>query len=448
MRTYSSTLCSLAWLSVVAACRRGAVAEHKPVIGADSTDARIDAATAVPDATIRRLVGVDWGACAITTSGHSWCFSNVRDPARWLEGWKNVQNLVGGTTGEDSFDDQGCTSITVCARFNEGSVRCKSNSRSGALSELLGPGTSLPPAVCGAPADDFSAERTQFIGRYVATEDVESCGSGPMALRFGLVVGLEREVVAMQTYRSGGDTCCGRYPIAGSCQLGPISNGCSFRVAYSDGSPSEWIDGLGHMSDGSYRAYPLGPADRWSAYDGAVAVVHAEDGSFKCAVGADRVLRCQNEPFDYCYSVGPRPAYRDWHVIEGMSNAMALAVDREAGGAVVCALREGAVWCWGSDFSSKSFPGGRRGLLGPTQPKDRCVSMISTNNQKPLPNETFCQRTPIAIPGLGDAVQLVTAGHHNMCVLTKAGEVRCWGAETAGAVVTVAPPKPAGWKAQ
>lgn len=437
-------LCSVACLVLVASCRRGGT-ERKPVIIADMPDASVDVPAVVPRPTIRRLAGVQWGACAITTSGHTWCFSSAKEPARWIEGWSNVRDLVGGTTSRNAFPEQSCSARMLCTRMELGSIRCKSNARPGAMSELFGTATSFVSPSCGAPPDDFSAEGARFIGQYVASNDAESCGPPALDLGFDIVVGFEHEIMAAQT--SGAPTCC-EQPIAGSCTPGPFSNGCNSRVRYSDGAPNEWIDGLGHMPDGSFRAYPLSPADRWSAYDGALSVVHADDGSFKCVVGADHVLRCQNEPFDNCFSVGPRPTYRDWHVIDGMSNSTALTVYRDLAGAVVCALREGAAWCWGNDFSSKSFSGRPRGLLGPTPPKDRCISMISTNYQKPLPNEVFCQRTPIAIPGTVDAVQLVRAGYHTMCVLTKAGEVRCWGAETAGAVVTIAPPKPADWKAQ
>lgn len=79
-------------------------------------------------------------------------------------------------------------------------------------------------------------------------------------------------------------------------------------------------------------------------------------------------------------------------------------VDLSAGGNVTCVAHEsGAVRCWGQDYF---------GVLG------RSSTLTA-------------QRTPVVVSGATGAVQVAVSGTH-ACSRNAAGEVRCWGNNTAG----------------
>ncbi len=87
--------------------------------------------------------------------------------------------------------------------------------------------------------------------------------------------------------------------------------------------------------------------------------------------------------------------------VGGLSSGVAAVA---AGGFHTCALtRAGALRCWGANFFGEIGDG-----------------------------TTTVRPTPVAVSALGKTVASVAAGGSSTCVVTKAGKVRCWGANASG----------------
>jgi alpha-tubulin suppressor-like RCC1 family protein len=89
-----------------------------------------------------------------------------------------------------------------------------------------------------------------------------------------------------------------------------------------------------------------------------------------------------------------------------------------AGGGISCAVTTtNDPKCWGWNYYGQLGVGTN---LGP--------QICGPNTHNPV----ACSTTPVAVGGLGGAVEAMTAGHAHTCALTTAGGVRCWGAAGAG----------------
>ena len=70
----------------------------------------------------------------------------------------------------------------------------------------------------------------------------------------------------------------------------------------------------------------------------------------------------------------------------------------------------GTVSCWGA---------GHYGQLGVKDPPDRCTSSSARSEHR-------CARAPVAVEGVTEAIA-ISAGSDETCVVTRGGEVHCWG---------------------
>jgi hypothetical protein len=143
------------------------------------------------------------------------------------------------------------------------------------------------------------------------------------------------------------------------------------------------------------------------------AIALASDNEFACALRRDGRVACWGkggygnlgaaDTSDHCFN------YMDVEVpcalapveIAGLRGAVAIdARDMRA-----CAVDgDGRVWCWG------------RGIVGAPM-RDSCTSGRHTEP---------CARTPVAIRGIDDAVEIAIATQAT-CYRTRQGKVRCWG---------------------
>jgi hypothetical protein len=218
--------------------------------------------------------------------------------------------------------------------------------------------------------------------------------------------------------------------LGADCAAGGPLSGCG--VTYAS-APSSWIDGLARMPDGGVRHLPARPGDEVPALRDAVRIAHAQ--TLACIIDTSGVVRCMNEPFAGGCPSGPRPSYRDWHVVKGLEGATDLAVLNDSEPAV-CVLRGGAPWCWGLDGLATTGiePAPPRHAFG-TVPTQRCDVAYG---EGPMPHH--CLKTPTRIHDIGDAVQIVAIGDDGFCVRRRAGTISCWGKSTNGALKDVTPP--------
>jgi hypothetical protein len=190
-----------------------------------------------------------------------------------------------------------------------------------------------------------------------------------------------------------------------------LAAGVDFACAVlADGRIACWgSDRLGALGDGD-----AGPSRRpvlVQGIDDAIAIT--ADGDFACALRADGRAACWGKggygnlgaadtPDRCTTTMGVEvPCARAPVEITGLSRAVAI----DANDMRVCALDgDGRVWCWG------------RGIVGAPMP-DTCTA---GRNTEP------CARTPVAIPGIGDAVEIGLAMQAT-CYRTRKGRIRCWG---------------------
>jgi len=97
--------------------------------------------------------------------------------------------------------------------------------------------------------------------------------------------------------------------------------------------------------------------------------------------------------------------------VSGLSSGVAAI---SAGGGHTCALaKAGGVKCWGWNVEGELGDGSATG-------PDICNTY------------DFCSTTPVDVSGLTSRVATVSAGNRHTCALTRAGGVKCWGANSEG----------------
>ena len=140
-----------------------------------------------------------------------------------------------------------------------------------------------------------------------------------------------------------------------------------------------------------------GPASRIAAGNGHTCAIVA--GGVQCWGHNDQGQLgngqpgCDPEDLWSCQSATPV-------TVSGLSGVTALA----AGNYHTCALADGAVRCWGANYS------GQLGNGGPIDP-------------------TGFENVPVPVSGLGGDVTGVATGSEHSCVVTEAGSIKCWGSE-------------------
>jgi alpha-tubulin suppressor-like RCC1 family protein len=144
---------------------------------------------------------------------------------------------------------------------------------------------------------------------------------------------------------------------------------------------------------------------------GVVAV--SANGTVTCALLTDTTVACWGSNGSGELGIGSTtPASSSAPVrVSGLSNVTAISV----GGDHVCALLSGgSVSCWGSNYWGQlnvDLPATGSGQL-PSGP-DEC-------------SNTACSTTPVAVPGVTDAVA-IAAGASHTCAALAGGSVVCWG---------------------
>lgn len=104
--------------------------------------------------------------------------------------------------------------------------------------------------------------------------------------------------------------------------------------------------------------------------------------------------------------------------VTGLASGVA-AVD--AGGFHTCALTTaGGLKCWGSDSI---------GQLG-AETADLCAESVGMEYQ------FSCSLAPVDVTGLASGIAAVAAGSSHTCAMTAAGDVKCWGSNSAGQLGT------------
>ncbi len=417
-------------------CRR--TSPERGVTGDDSGAAHPDAAQLPkPLGTIERLVGTAFGACALTSTGRVWCFTSM-DDGRIVDELDDVADLVGFVHGAATTE---CPLCTLCALSRDSVVECATNARSKSLAALCkrpkANGTS-----CGAPPDGFAARDVRWIGGFAAP--IDPLVPNTEIQWSSLVVGLTHEAVLLRADDRNSKGCCHDLT-TGTCEPGAVGGACLWHVPYSD-SPSDWQSGLAHMSDGSFRNWPLRATDEVKAVGRARKIAQYSlygGGGAACAIAEDGRLRCEGEPWDLPWGLGPRPAYRDWHDIVVPEGVTDLAISGGNGLQAACALVAGVPWCWGAEVYLDAGAGGWLGLPAPSQ---TCTFATTADASNPTNTQSYpCERTPKRRVGIAGATRIVSLGfddslRYNFCALTKAGQIDCWGRGTKGRVERIQTP--------
>lgn len=166
--------------------------------------------------------------------------------------------------------------------------------------------------------------------------------------------------------------------------------------------------------DAAPRCRYLGPADEppvdpsEPVAEPHVVELALQGQSFECARMSDDTVRCRGANYDGMLGLGG--ADRCWHVpaevpgLRGVAQVVTSGTQQNA-----CArLRDGTVWCWGSDELV--------GLGSDPESAERCEALTPHR----------CRTRPTRVPGLDDVVSLMR-GRLETCAVRRSGEVWCWG---------------------
>ena len=389
--------------------------------------------------------GPEWicgagGACACTPSGaevcdgrDNDCDTRVDNGATCGEAKLSCQNgacacVPGNVCGSDCFDLQtdphhcgscttACGSVCIagkcatvtqiaagehhaCALFSDGGVRCWGNDAYG----QLGDGASVVQSKPIAPLLTSKAAR-------VGVRERHSC------------------VVGQGTVTCWGEDAYGELCVAAtdSCEMPPTTS-CVFRpTAMPIPSGFEPIDvalGGQHVcvlgKDGTVACAGSGATDQLgdgstsrrtlARVPGLTNVKAIGAGSlFTCALLGDGTVKCwgSNDAGE-CGDGTARGTRASPVTVTGLSGVVSLGVGITGACAVTVA---GFVHCWGASGE---------GLLGQPTPQNDCNVL------------TPCSATPIAVPGVSAASQVVVGRAHACARVGTAGDVKCWGSDDHG----------------
>lgn len=109
--------------------------------------------------------------------------------------------------------------------------------------------------------------------------------------------------------------------------------------------------------------------------------------------------------------------------VEGLRDVVEIRASHDS----ACALlRDGTVWCWGSNGVPVGLPAGSGGTIGDGLPVTELCPSVPWNPPEATPAPVPCRRRPSRVVGLTGVTTLAMYGEIR-CAALAAGGVRCWG---------------------
>jgi alpha-tubulin suppressor-like RCC1 family protein len=441
-------------------------------------------------------LGLSGGVAAVSAGGRHTCALMAADGSLLCWGDNTSGQLGSGTTGGQSASPQAVPGLSglqavsagsthTCALTSGGAAQCWGANSQGQLGDnsqttrpspvavtgldsgvtAISAGWSFTCAVVNGAAKCWGVNFQSQLGNPVYLNspvpvDVTGLGSGVTAIEAG-----GQHACALTT--AGAVLCWGNGPQLGdgvgklsavpvsvtgmSAGATQLSAGYSHTCAVTPQGGVCWgLNNEGQLGGGADPGYQALPRDVLGLTSGALAVSTGADHT--CALTTAGGIKCWGGNAEGQLGDGSTINRGVPVVVSGMTGGMHAV---SAGYYFTCALSDlGAVWCWGLNSSGQLGDGTTEGRLQPVAVSGLpagilAVSAGSThacaldpaglvwcwgaNGSSQLGNgESGQSETPVQADELSETAAALSAGGVHTCARTTAGEVKCWGADSAG----------------